>query len=209
MPTGRGWRQVALCRHSSHAVTEAAEEAHAQPGQPWQLIPFDAAPQAHGLRECALGGGGGHARVPAWLEKWTALVLEFVEEEQGLLPAQLLALPRNLAAYTPASAAAEAKGAELPSAVLCQPTFPREACNWPSWACTCPDRRWRGCAACVGVSDNRLQNIVITLDKVKLCLHKSGNTCKPPLRLLSDEEVTDYLWTGEQCPSHPAAPVPC
>ena len=66
--------------------------------------------QAHGLRECALGGGGGQPRVPAWLEKWTALILEFVEEEQGLLPAQLLALPRNLAAYTPASAAAEAKG---------------------------------------------------------------------------------------------------
>ena len=67
--------------------------------------------QAHGLRECALGGGGGQPRVPAWLEKWTALILEYVEEEQRLLPAQLLALPRNLAAYTPASAAAEAKGA--------------------------------------------------------------------------------------------------
>ena len=52
---------------------------------------------------------------------------------------------------------------------------------------------------CAGVSDNRLQNIVITLDKIKLCLHKSGNTCKPPLRLLSDEEVIDYLWTGAQC----------
>jgi hypothetical protein len=76
--------------------------------------------QAHGLRECALGGGGGQPRVPPWLEKWTALILEFVEEEQGLLPAQLLALPRNLAAYTPASAAAEAKGA---AAVLPDASF--------------------------------------------------------------------------------------
>ena len=58
---------------------------------------------------------------------------------------------------------------------------------------------------CAGVSDNRLQNIVITLDKIKLCLHKSGNTCKPPLRLLSDEEVIEYLWTGVQFLVFPAA----
>ena len=83
--------------------------------------------QAHGLRECALGGGGGQQRVPTWLEKWTALILEFVEEEQGLLPAQLLALPRNLAAYTPASAAAEAKGAASVFSTKCSPRL----CVWP------------------------------------------------------------------------------
>ncbi len=66
--------------------------------------------QEFGLRECALGGGGGQPRVPVWLEKWTALILEFVQEEQRLLPEQLLALPSNLAAYTPFSAASEAKG---------------------------------------------------------------------------------------------------
>lgn len=27
---------------------------------------------------------------------------------------------------------------------------------------------------CAGVSDNRLQNVVITLDKVKLCLERPG-----------------------------------
>lgn len=68
-------------------------------------------PQAFGLRECALGGGGGGPRVPAWLEKWAALALEFVAEEQRLLPEQLLALPLALGTYTPASARAEAKGA--------------------------------------------------------------------------------------------------
>jgi hypothetical protein len=68
-------------------------------------------PQAFGLRECALGGGGGGPRVPAWLQKWAALALEFVAEEQRLLPEQLLALPLALGTYTPASARAEAKGA--------------------------------------------------------------------------------------------------
>lgn len=66
--------------------------------------------QEFGLRECALGGGGGQPKVPAWLEKWTALILEFVQEEQLLLPEQLLALPSNIAAYTPFTAASEAKG---------------------------------------------------------------------------------------------------
>lgn len=67
--------------------------------------------QVAGLRECALGGGSvNHPRVPAWLEKWTALILTFVEEEQRLLPDQLLALPPPLNLYTPFTAAAEAKG---------------------------------------------------------------------------------------------------
>ena len=48
--------------------------------------------------------------MPAWLEKWTALILEFVQEEQRLLPEQLLALPSHIAAYTPFTAASEAKG---------------------------------------------------------------------------------------------------
>ena len=133
--------------------------------------------------------------MPPWLEKWTALILEFVEEEQRLLPAQLLALPRNLAAYTPASAAAEAKGA-LPRLLLCsQRQFPRVS--------KCADEvagRPLGFPA-AGVSDNRVQNVVITLDKVKLCIQKSGNTAKPPLRMLSDSEATEYLWTGAPPPS--------
>jgi hypothetical protein len=66
--------------------------------------------QEFGLRECALGGGGGQPRVPAWLEKWTALILDFVQEEQRLLPEQLLALPSHIVAYTPFTAASEAKG---------------------------------------------------------------------------------------------------
>jgi len=49
--------------------------------------------------------------VPGWLEKWAALALEYVQEEQRLLPEQLLALPAALGRYTPAAAAAEAKGA--------------------------------------------------------------------------------------------------
>ena len=46
------------------------------------------------------------------------------------------------------------------------------------------------------MSDNRLQNVVITLDKVKLCLSKPGQCLNAPLRLLTDSEVVEYLWTG-------------
>ena len=51
-----------------------------------------------------------------------------------------------------------------------------------------------------GVSDNRVQNVVITLDKVKLTLSRPGQCQRAPLRLLDSEEVTDYLWTGDQQP---------
>lgn len=66
------------------------------------------------MRDCALGEGGGQPRVPLWLEKWTALILDFIEEEQSLLPSQLLSLrlpaPSFAPLYTPAGAVAEAKG---------------------------------------------------------------------------------------------------
>ena len=42
---------------------------------------------------------------------------------------------------------------------------------------------------CVGVSDNRLQNVVITLDKVKLCLERPG---QPPA--LTSSPLTLMLW---------------
>ena len=81
----------------------------------------DAVDQAHGLRECALGGAGGQPRVPQWLEKWTALILAFIEEEQSQLPDQLLSLrlpaPSFAPLYTQAGAILEAKGA-LPAPLL-------------------------------------------------------------------------------------------
>ena len=48
-----------------------------------------------------------------------------------------------------------------------------------------------------GVSDNRVQNVVITLDKVKLTLSRQGQCQRSPLRLLDTDEVTEYLWTGD------------
>ena len=95
------------------------------------------------MGESALRGRSRTARVPEWLEKWAALIMEYVETEQALLPRELLALRPPYATYTPASAAAEAKG----------------------------------------VSDNRLQNVVITLDKVKLCLERPGTSATAPALL--------------------------
>ena len=40
--------------------------------------------KCHGLRAACLGRG--NDRVPPWLEKWAALILEFIEEEYCLLP---------------------------------------------------------------------------------------------------------------------------
>ncbi|KAK9817177.1 hypothetical protein WJX72_010690 [[Myrmecia] bisecta] len=114
--------------------------------------------EKHGLRECALGRHGTRERVPEWLEKWAALILEYVEEEEARLPNELLAVKPPLAFYTPASAAAEAKG----------------------------------------VRDNRIQNVVITLDKVKMCLQKPDQPLGPPLRMLSDDAVQEHLWTGDK-----------
>lgn len=111
-----------------------------------------------GVGECALRGRSRTSWVPEWLEKWAALIMEYVETEQALLPQELLALRPPYATYTPASAAAEAKG----------------------------------------VSDNRLQNVVITLDKVKLCLERPGQPQGSPLRMASDQEVLQHLWTGER-----------
>ncbi|KAL4445829.1 hypothetical protein ABPG77_009028 [Micractinium sp. CCAP 211/92] len=47
-----------------------------------------------------------------------------------------------------------------------------------------------------GVVANRLQNVVITLDKVKMVLRAPNQAQGPCLRLLSDEEAAEYLWDG-------------
>ena len=47
-----------------------------------------------------------------------------------------------------------------------------------------------------GVAENRLQNLVITLDKVKHVLRQPGQPQTPPLRLLSDAAVAAALWSA-------------
>jgi hypothetical protein len=49
-----------------------------------------------------------------------------------------------------------------------------------------------------GVIANRLQNIVITLDKVKMVLAHPAQSRDPPLTLLTDQEVLDHLWVGHK-----------
>ena len=64
------------------------------------------------------------------------------------------------------------------------------------------------CARCAGVSDNRLQNVVITLDKVKLCMQQ-GQCRDPPLRVLSDAEVVEHLWSGARAAHLEQLPLRC
>lgn len=48
-----------------------------------------------------------------------------------------------------------------------------------------------------GVVANRVQNVAITLDKVRMFLRGvSDQPQTPPLRLLTDDEVVDYLWSS-------------
>eukprot|EP00210_Caulerpa_lentillifera_P005634 g5387.t1 len=47
-----------------------------------------------------------------------------------------------------------------------------------------------------GVKSNRLQNLVITIDKAKHFLRNQAHQ-DPPLQLLTDKEVLELLWTGE------------
>lgn len=50
-----------------------------------------------------------------------------------------------------------------------------------------------------------MQNVAITLDKARLVLQQPGQSQQAPLRLCSDAEAADHLWSGE---AHiPAAPV--
>ena len=49
----------------------------------------------------------------------------------------------------------------------------------------------------IGVRDQRVQNLTITVDKVKHILSQPGQSQNPPLRFLSDAEEMEYLWTGE------------
>lgn len=48
----------------------------------------------HGLKEACLGIEGVD-RVPAWLEKWASLILEYIEIEHQQLPDALCALGRE------------------------------------------------------------------------------------------------------------------
>ncbi|PRW58999.1 putative histone-lysine N-methyltransferase ATXR3 isoform X1 [Chlorella sorokiniana] len=52
-----------------------------------------------------------------------------------------------------------------------------------------------------GVVNNRLQNIVITLDKIKRVLQAPNQPQGPCLRPLTDEETLEFLWTGPKAVS--------
>lgn len=92
-------RQSKVCECTTQPAARLSTKCEPLGGQDW------------GLKDAALGSESRGTRAPDWLQKWAALVLEYIEEEKALLPAELLAIPPPFARYTPASAAAEAKGA--------------------------------------------------------------------------------------------------
>lgn len=133
-------RQVTLIR----SVTEPLNQTDAD-----RLEKF-------GLGSSCLGSHANGSRVPEWLEKWTSLICEYLEQEEKCLRDEFLNKEPYKGRYTEAAAAAEAKG----------------------------------------VIANRIQNIAITLDKVRMVLKQPNQTSDPPLRVLKDEEICDHLWNG-------------
>ncbi len=118
--------------------------------------PLDGSDEARlrkfGLGSSCLGSREDGTRVPAWLEKWTSMICEYLEIEETSLKEELLSMKR----YDEASSLAEAKGVIM----------------------------------------NRIQNIVITLDKVRMVLKQPNQTVDPPLCQITDAQVASYLWNG-------------
>lgn len=112
--------------------------------------------QKFGLGSSCLGSVENGTRVPPWLEKWTSLTCEYLEQEEKCLRQDFLEKEPYKGRYTEAAAAAEAKG----------------------------------------VIANRVQNIAITLDKVRMVLKQPNQTQNAPLRVMSDQEIVDHLWNG-------------
>jgi hypothetical protein len=113
------------------------------------------------------------AGLPKWIIKYISLVLEYIVFEKEKLPHVL----------------AHNGSTPLRHGALSQEQ-PSEAFGWDD-----------AVDAAQGVFQNRLQNLVITVDKVKLCLRKQGsyvNTSKPLLRRMTDDEIIAYLWNGEE-----------
>jgi hypothetical protein len=48
-----------------------------------------------------------------------------------------------------------------------------------------------------GVKDNRITNLVIALDRVKLVLRQKDQCQNPPVRVLTQEETLAHLWNGD------------
>lgn len=109
----------------------------------------------YGIGESCLGSVERGDRVEPWLEKWAALICEYLELEEACLKEELIHKD-PFKSYTEATAAAEAKG----------------------------------------VVANRVQNIAITLDKVRMFLSQPGQSKEPVLKPLSEDQITDHLWRG-------------
>ena len=55
----------------------------------------------------------------------------------------------------------------------------------------------RGCGSHRrGVVATRVQNLVITLDKIKYVLRQEGQCREPFLRTIGEEEIIEHLWDG-------------
>ncbi len=132
-------RNAVLCRAGMEPVTQADKDRL----------------KRYGIGESCLGCDERGDRVAPWLEKWAALICEYLELEEACLKDELLNRD-PYKSYTEATAAAEAKG----------------------------------------VVANRVQNIAITLDKVRMFLSQPGQPTEPVLKSLTEDQIVDHLWRG-------------
>jgi len=137
-----------------------------------ELMLFDGLPG--GSNEMTTGksngniGKSGGQQIPAWLKKWLALALKFVEMETAELQTILATAP------SPNDGGGSVSGGGL--------AYTEEE------AIDEIDHLLAG----------RIHSLAVALDRAKMFLRHQTEEMKAtaPLRLLSDEQVAEYLWSG-------------
>lgn len=162
----------------------------------------------HGFGESLLTDGvpgQGGVPLPAWLKRFAARVLEFIEEEADALPALLLRKGRG----RKGKRASGASGDVLDLAEQEEDEEEEEeeqsehggrGDDQPAEAAAASSEEAAEVAAEVEHHRKaRIQALAIAMDKAKLLLRhqEDGGSRAPPLRLLSEREAVGFLWSDD------------
>ncbi|KAI3436022.1 hypothetical protein D9Q98_002079 [Chlorella vulgaris] len=147
--------------------------------EPQATAEEEACLRRNGFRDSLLTDGfpgQGGVPLPAWLRRWTAAVLAFIEHEAAALPPLLKQQQQRRVAEAVARRQA-GEGAE-------------EAQEVDDIDADVETHR-----------KGRLQALAFALDKAKLILRhqeEDGLRQAPPLRMLPEAEAVEFLWTGDE-----------
>ncbi|KAH6780543.1 hypothetical protein C2S52_011780 [Perilla frutescens var. hirtella] len=131
-----------------------------------------------GLGSCLLGG------LPDWLIAYSAHLVRFINFERTKLPNEILKhnIEEKKRFFAEVNMELEKTDAEIQA---CPPT---------------PFKFLSSALCAEGVYNQRLQNLALTIDKVRYvmrCVFGDPKNAPPPLERLSPEEAVSYVWRGE------------